>query len=620
VTTVTSGTLADLLRDAKGRPPLPTRAEREPWERLHGARVPQKVLALAEEALKSPPPPLYVTDYLAFRRSGQREPWEGPVDARRDRLVHMVLGECLEAKGRFLDAILNEAWAICEESTWVVSAHAGEYPHGLPDVTYPLIDLWSAMTAFQLAETDYLLGEALHPALRARVRLEVRRRSTEAFLARDDFRWLGKGRKSAPNWTPVCAGGTACAALYLEEDLDTLAAVLAKALAAMQDYLATFAPDGACAEGVAYWEKGFGYFTMFADLLAARTEGKLELFDAPHVRRVAAFPPQVELSPGCFAPFSDTGLARKPQWALLHYLAERLRLPELAALDYEGAAARRLTTRYPPEKVRDLFWYPQGYVPRRIPPPASSYFADIQWLVARADPHDPDSLVLAAKAGHNGEPHNHNDVGSFIVHYRSETLLAELGAGRYTRDYFRPETRYTFLPNRSLGHSVPLVNGCEQGTGARFRAQEVRHFTSEDEEGLESDLTAAYPPEAGLEHLERRVTLTRSPLPSSVTFVDTARFKGVPNGFEGILISFAAAQEVRPGVLRLEGTKSALLIHYDPDELKVSLEVVPKVDLRAGPRDVTRLRFAPKSLAQEVRVALHFIPTDLEAPKEDRWR
>ena len=46
--------------------------------------------------------------------------------------------------------------------------------------------------------------------------------------------------------------------------------------------------------------------------------------------------------------------------------------------------------------------------------------------------------MLAAKGGHNGEMHNQNDVGNLIVHAFGESLVADLGRGRYTRAYFGP--------------------------------------------------------------------------------------------------------------------------------------------------------------------------------------
>ena len=65
------------------------------------------------------------------------------------------------------------------------------------------------------------------------------------------------------------------------------------------------------------------------------------------------------------------------------------------------------------------------------------------------------SDAFAIKGGNNGEPHNHNDVGSFLYFIGEEEIISDLGAGEYTKAYFGPE-RYSVLCCSSRGHSVPI--------------------------------------------------------------------------------------------------------------------------------------------------------------------
>ena len=53
--------------------------------------------------------------------------------------------------------------------------------------------------------------------------------------------------------------------------------------------------------------------------------------------------------------------------------------------------------------------------PARFPAPLQSWLPATGVLTAREREGDTAGLFLAAKAGHNDESHNHNDVGSFIV-------------------------------------------------------------------------------------------------------------------------------------------------------------------------------------------------------------
>ena len=92
--------------------------------------------------------------------------------------------------------------------------------------------------------------------------------------------------------------------------------------------------------------------------------------------------------------------------------------------------------------------------------PKSKIFHDAQWFIYRSEPYN-----FVCKGGHNSEPHNHNDVGSFIISKNGKVTFTDPGGGEYTRQYFAADTRYKHLCCSSRGHSVPIINGCEQVIG-----------------------------------------------------------------------------------------------------------------------------------------------------------
>ena len=100
---------------------------------------------------------------MKYARIGNRDQYEAPYFVRRDILGTLVIAECVEGKGRFLDAITNAVWSICEESSWVLPAHinAQRAGSGLPDTSEPVVDLFDAETAALVAWTAYLVGEQL---------------------------------------------------------------------------------------------------------------------------------------------------------------------------------------------------------------------------------------------------------------------------------------------------------------------------------------------------------------------------------------------------------------------------------------------------------------------------
>lgn len=123
-----------------------------------------------------------------------------------------------------------------------------------------------------------------------------------------------------------------------------------------------------------------------------------------------------------------------------------------------------------------------------------------------AKPDNLPPVILAAKAGHNAEPHNHNDVGSFVLAVGETVLLCDPGAGRYSRDYFGPR-RYENVFASSFGHSVPRIGGKGQAPGGEFQGTIERVAENQ----YKSDMTKAYDIPV-LRQLTRILTLEESGL------------------------------------------------------------------------------------------------------------
>jgi hypothetical protein len=479
----------------------------------------------------------------------------------------------------------------------------------LADPARPVIDLSAAMTALELAEFDLLLGEHLDLHVRSRIHHEVKRRCLDPYLTRHDFWWLyNTHARTVNNWTAVCTGGVVGAAIYLEHDVARLAEMITRAARSLDDYLATFDADGGSTEGPGYWSFGFGYYTILAHLVEHRTGGAVRLLDGGLIRNVAQFPLRTVLSPGRYVNFSDCDQHVRLIGAHLAYLARRLDLPDLMLLaQMQPPAARESQLTW---ALRRLFWAPDAPSPAmpRLVPAQHDFFREMHWMIARARPEDPDGLVLAAKGGHNGEMHNQNDVGSFIVHVRGESIVADLGRGRYTRDYFGPR-RYEHIVNSSLGHSLPVPNGQAQRAGKQYAAAVLKHSATEQVDTLALDLSATYPPEADLESLRRRVTLHRERPQGWVELIDEFRFASRPGTLETALISFGGAQVVaEAGEVRLQGERAALQVRYDPAMAAARVEIVPQVDLAEGRRDVTRVVFSLPAPAMTGVIRLELRP------------
>lgn len=77
------------------------------------------------------------------------------------------------------------------------------------------------------------------------------------------------------------------------------------------------------------------------------------------------------------------------------------------------------------------------------------YLPDAEWAIATGK----QQTAFAIKGGNNGEPHNHNDVGSFLYSIGKEEIISDLGAGEYTKDYFGPE-RYSIKDRNAVARAA----------------------------------------------------------------------------------------------------------------------------------------------------------------------
>ncbi len=598
-------TIAESLPPAGSFRPFAPGADRAAWAAI-GERAGQAAVAAlrqrVEEEAATPIPLLPASLYRDFQRTGRREPYEDAQCHRRDRLYRSVLAECLLWQGTFLDTVADLLWARLEETNWAWPAHARVLDR--PD--HPTLDLAAAMTALDLAEIDYLLGDRLEPNLRARIRHEVERRAIGPFLDRHDHWWLHTTpQKQVNNWTAVCVAGAVGAACYLEADDARLAEILARAMASLADYLETFDGRGGSTEGPDYWSYGFGNFVVLAHLVAERTGGAIRLLDDPFVREIAQFPLRTILAPGLWVSFSDSDVDPSFHPGLLSLLAETQGLPQLTELGAENDFLISRSNQFC-WLLRQFLW-PLPEDGPRFGGTAHDWFPDMAWMVSRLDPADPTTLAVAIKGGHNDEMHNQNDVGSLIVVTKGEAVIADPGRGRYSKAYFGPE-RYENIFASSRGHSVPVVNGHLQNPGPEHAARVVDHRHDGKADRLLLDMTAAYPQEAGLKSLTRQLDVDRATPGGQVSVTDVFAFAAGPGVFESVLVTTGKA-ELSAGRVVLRKGGAALEVSFDPPALDVRAETHPGAEKQYAPSiDLTRVIFAVPEPCQSGNVTLTIRP------------
>jgi len=186
------------LKTAEVYRPFPAYGDRAAWTALPaeiGAYYRGAAKGLARSELL---PKLTATRYLDFARDGNRSRYEELYFPRRSSLVALTLAECIAGDGKLIDDIIDVAWGICEETSWVIPAHnnqSGTPPRTLPDIEAPVyIDLFSAETGSALTWTYYFLADAIAeraPLAKRRIEIEMKRRILDPYLDDDSFGWKG---------------------------------------------------------------------------------------------------------------------------------------------------------------------------------------------------------------------------------------------------------------------------------------------------------------------------------------------------------------------------------------------------------------------------------------------
>jgi len=507
----------------------------------------------AEEAMRGKQmPELTKEDFFLFHETGNRLVYENAYFGRRKYLtVYAILAlwsrelarqgilECNmdektqkaaeEGYIRRLEEILAN---ICQEQFWALPAHVDFERIDEPG-TRLTIDLFAAETAQALSEIVLRLYGRLSYKIVACVGREVVERVLQPFvLSEFPYSWWETDRC---NWSAVCAGAIGMAAMNLEAlnrkvmsdnmpenspvCLDVLLFrdcmgrlpvnwkenCLKRVCDALECYLEGMESDGACTEGLGYYNYGMSFYAAFAEAYGAENsqiQAAGQLMYRDKCEQIAMFQQKCyftgRVGKGVSISFSDGSQHESFLPGLTAYLKHcypQVQTPDdtLARPFDEDACYRYLTNE------RNISWLVK-YAGKDADPECggkqdkesiahdtlTSYLLPAaQWLICQ----DANGNGFAAKGGNNDENHNHNDIGHFLCVFDGEMLLADLGAGEYTKDYFG-DRRYDILCNRSFGHSVPIINGMEQCAGKEYCADSF--IWNADEHMLTMELAGAY--------------------------------------------------------------------------------------------------------------------------------
>ena len=519
--------------------------------------------------------PDLATDYLAYKRKGQ-------ILTGRDNqmtLNTLVLAELVEGRGRFLDAIVNGAWFLCEVS-WVHSAHAyfQKDQSGLPDPDEHTVELVVADIGAQMAWIYYFFHEEfdkISPLIAKRIRKTVYGRLIDPYFARTDYWWMGFTPREVNNWNIWINYNVLQAVLLLEENEADRAGYVYQLMRSVDRYIDVQHTDGACEEGPSYFGHAGANLIKFLDLLDRATGGKVNIFSNEKIKNIGRYIRRVNIHNQYFVNFSDAAARCSVSPGAVYLYGKRIGDRQLMGFASDFARhtgwkntlstgtlfARMLDDVLDAKEILEG----AGSSVEEL----SFYFKDSQLVVARDSHQSDEGFCFAAHGSNNGVSHNHNDVGSCMLYYNGEPVLIDVGVGVYTKQTFSSQ-RYSIWTMQSGFHNLPTINGFDQCAGKNYYARNVK-FTDRGRTAIFSaDIAPAYPKEAEISQWIRSYTLKRG-----CEFVISDQWKLDKLGEENVLNFMTSCTPIlEDRYLLLKHANFTLKMTFDSQLLKPIIETI----------------------------------------------
>lgn len=570
----------------------PSYDNREAWEQLP-KELREKNIQEGEKYIEYDWPQVTATMYLEFSRTGNRSIVDQTNNQRRRALQALTIAELFEGKGRFLDDIVNGVFLTCEQTYWGSSAHF--YMYGfegqianptttVPDIENPIIDLVVGDMASDLSWIYYFFHEEfdkISPIISKRLKHELQEKVLDPFYERYDYWWItGWGTGNVNNWNPWCNYNILTCILLMEDDQEKMKNGIYKTLQSVDLFINSYPSDGGCDEGPSYWGVAAGKLFDYLDLLKTSTNGKIDIFNDELIKDMGRYIYRVYISKGVYyVNFADAPLRISHEPSRIYRYGRAIKDRDLqgfgAFLMKKSNIGNSGITGRIREVMETLFnsndW--ESVQPKE-PLISDFYFPNLEIAIGREKDGTADGFYFAAKGGNNGEQHNHNDVGSFVLFYNGDPVLIDAGVGTYTAKTFSNQ-RYEIWTMQSTYHNVPLINNIPQSPGGRYKASNSLYESTDSKVNFTTDITLAYPEEAKVQKWIRSYTLDRE---NGFFIKDDFLLTENLGGTELHFLTPLDCIITKPGTIELKGNKNDMKISYIPSEYDAEIRHIPMDD------------------------------------------
>ena len=570
------------------------------WKSILTTEQHAKLIKQAEGLLGYQWPMTRASVFLDYAENGNRTNFEKISFSRRDALSTLVIGELLENKGRFMEDIVDGIWTICEETFWGVPAHLSYQKRGvgLADVNDPVVDLFAAETSSLLAWVSNLMGDKLdkvNPLIKERIYVEIDRRIFKVIESDPKYRWMGYGRKNVDstlsykersflerrpnNWNPWISSNLLSSILLLEKDKDRRAKFVYQVFDVLDNYLDPYPADGGCDEGPGYWGRAAASTFDCLDLVKMATNNKFNLFNDSLIKKMGEFIFKAYIGDGYYLNFADAVSKTNHSPMLIYRYGKAVGSTDMmgmgAFLANKNAAGVNI-----PEGYSLLRKLPELFHSREIsnakaaePLIESAWLPDIQVMVSRDKEASKKGFYIAAKAGHNQESHNHNDVGSFMVFYNGKPVLIDVGAGTYTKDYGK-----SWVISSAFHNMLPVVDGEVQQTGRKYSATNVSYASDSKQISFKQDISKTFTDSMGLNKWERTIMHVKG---KSIIISDDYEFSTTKKSIMLPMMLVALPDVSVPGKMIVKTSEDDhITIAYDPKKFEIDIEEIKLQDAK----------------------------------------
>ncbi|MBQ9230965.1 MAG: heparinase II/III family protein [Prevotella sp.] len=516
--------------------------------------------------------------FAEYKTNGNRTNYENKNFELRRQLTHLAMAEIMEHKGRFMKDIIQGLHYFMEEPWWGIPAH---YPIAKPERSRQVVDLFNAETANLIAWTTYMLHDELEDIERG-ISLIIRNEINRRILipARTiDYSW----KKKTDNWnTWICSNWLSCI-LFCETNRQYQIEAISQIIQCLDTFYDAYADDGGCDEGIAYWTRAAGSYYECLELLGRATNGKIAITDNPKLKAMGAFVYNTYIGNNTFVNFADAkpNTSLVPQIALPFGIYTNDSILTGYAMNFAikkkffNSPSTLFNTSGHSTLSRELLFLNRYKMIKNIKPTEpllrETWMPDLQVFTGRSKYKSDQGLFFAAKGGHNGETHNHNDVGNFIIYNNNKPVIIDIGVGTYTAQTFS-QNRYQLFNCRSAYHNVPLINGIEQHVGAEYKAEDVTCKYDDKQATFRLDLSKAYPQEASIRKWTRTIQLNRE---ENVTITEDYQLMKYKQPTCLVLICCEVAKQTTPGIIAIGKDHH---LYFDDKQLSATIEPIRHSD------------------------------------------